>query len=98
MRRICHQRKKQEESSGLDMANRNHAVQEKQDVGRARIIPGCSDLCATAKFLSPGSRYQNVWPGPPRTWAIPTSQFSGDTGRTRNRYMYEFLYKIVPCQ
>lgn len=77
MRWICHQRKKQEESSGLDMANRNHAVQEKQDVGRARIIPGCSDLCATAKFLSPGSRYQNVWPGPPRTWAIPTSLFPG---------------------
>lgn len=69
-----------------------------KDGGVARIIPGCSDLCATAKFLSPGSRYLNVWPGPPGTWAIPTLQFSGDTGRTRDRYMYEFLYKIVPCQ
>lgn len=85
MRWICHQRKKQEESSGLDMANRNHAVQEKQDVGRARIIPGCSDLCATASS-SPqvadikmfGQALQE--PGPSQRHCFPGTLAGQETG------------------
>lgn len=55
---------------------------------RARTIPGCWALCATAKSLSQGTRFLIVSPGPLRTWIIKKSHCTGDNGRTRNKYMY----------